>query len=130
MAMAEEHTVQMLNKGPTGRMVFEPSFLKAAVGDTVVFTPTEKGLHNSHATLTPTGAEGWTSEPDTELRITLDAEGVYLYVCQPHEMMGMVGVIQAGDAINKAAAEEAVADASTRLAMNKDRFRDAFAKVE
>ena len=129
-ASAAEHIVKMLNNGASGQMVFEPSFLKVDVGDTVVFTPAEPGLHNTHATLTPDGAEGWTSEPDTELRVTLDTEGVYLYVCQPHVVFGMVGVIQAGEAVNKEAAAAAVAEASGQIAMNPERFNEAFAQVE
>jgi plastocyanin len=34
-ASAEEHVVQMLNKGEKGAMVFQPDFVKAAPGDTV-----------------------------------------------------------------------------------------------
>lgn len=129
-AGAAEHIVKMLNNGPAGQMVFEPAFVKADVGDTVVFTPAEPGLHNTHAILTPEGAQGWTSEPDTELRVTLETEGVYLYVCQPHIVFGMVGVIQAGEAVNKEAAAAAVAEASAQIAMNPERFNEAFASVE
>ncbi|MEO1078628.1 MAG: plastocyanin/azurin family copper-binding protein [Pseudomonadota bacterium] len=129
-ATAAEHVVKMLNEGDSGQMVFEPSFLKVDVGDTVVFTPEQAGLHNTHATFMPEGAEGWTSEPDTEFKVTLSTEGVYLYVCQPHVVFGMVGVIQAGEAVNKDAAAEAVAAANSELAMNPDRFNEAFANVE
>ncbi|MEM1190768.1 MAG: pseudoazurin [Pseudomonadota bacterium] len=129
-ATAAEHIVKMLNQGDTGQMVFEPAFVKVEVGDTVVFAPEQPGLHNSHATFMPEGAEGWTSEPDTELKVTLNTEGVYLYVCQPHIVFGMVGVIQVGEAVNKEAAAEAVAAANSQLAMNPERFNEAFANVE
>ena len=36
-AIAENFDVQMLNKGAEGAMVFEPAFVRAAVGDTVTF---------------------------------------------------------------------------------------------
>ena len=42
---AETFEVKMLNKGKSGKMVFEPDFVLATVGDTVTFLPTDKG-HN------------------------------------------------------------------------------------
>ena len=45
MAQAESFQVQMLNRGETGAMVFEPAFLHVQPGDTVVFVPTDPG-HN------------------------------------------------------------------------------------
>src|SRR3546814_3536567 len=43
-AQAREIIVHMKNQGAEGAMVFEPSFMKAAVGDTIRFPPT----HPSH----------------------------------------------------------------------------------
>ena len=40
---AETFEVKMLNKGAEGAMVFEPAFVKAAVGDTINFVSTDKG---------------------------------------------------------------------------------------
>ena len=45
-SVAETFEVQILNKGETGAMVFEPSYLKVAVGDTITFLPASKG-HNA-----------------------------------------------------------------------------------
>ena len=42
---AETFEVKMLNKGKSGKMVFEPDFVLAAIGDTVTFLPSDKG-HN------------------------------------------------------------------------------------
>ena len=41
--LAADHEVKMLDNGKGGGMVFEPGFLKAEVGDTVTFVPTNKG---------------------------------------------------------------------------------------
>ena len=41
--LAADHEVKMLDNGKGGAMVFEPGFLKAEVGDTVTFVPTNKG---------------------------------------------------------------------------------------
>ena len=43
-AGAAEFEVKMLNKGAEGAMVFEPSLLKIAPGDTVKFLATDKNL--------------------------------------------------------------------------------------
>ena len=99
-AVAEDHQVQMLNKDSEGRaMQFEPAFLKIAPGDTVTFVPTDKG-HNSESipALMPEGAEPWKGKINQEITVTFDAEGFYAYKCLPHLGLGMVGLIQVGDA--------------------------------
>lgn len=98
--LAEDHQVQMLNKDSEGRaMQFEPAFLKIEPGDTVTFVPTDKG-HNSESILTlmPEGAEPWKGNINQEITVTFDVEGFYAYKCQPHLGLGMVGLIQVGDA--------------------------------
>lgn len=98
-AWAEDHQVQMLNKDAEGRaMQFDPAFLKIAPGDTVTFVATSKG-HNSESvlTLTPEGAEPWKGKINEEITVTFDAEGSFVYKCQPHLGLGMVGLIQVGD---------------------------------
>src|SRR5690606_6491886 len=99
-ALAADHQVQMLNKDSEGRaMQFEPAFLKVAPGDTVTFIATNKG-HNSESilTLTPEGAEPWKGKINEEITVTFETEGFYAYKCQPHLGLGMVGLIQVGDA--------------------------------
>lgn len=126
---AAEHVVNMLNTGKDGAMAFEPSYIKAAVGDTVVFKPTQKGGHNSAAVLTPVGADKWKSSPDAEHKVKLTKEGVYLYVCEPHKSMGMVGAIQVGKPINLADAKTLSEKESKAMAMGKDRWAKALAQV-
>lgn len=127
-AHAAEHIVKMLNTGKDGAMVFEPAFVKAAVGDTVVFSPTDKAAHNSASLLLPAGAKPWKGAPDTEVKVKLEKEGVYLYACEPHKVMGMVGVIQAGKPVNLAEAKAAAAKESATFAIGKDRFDKALAQ--
>lgn len=98
-ALAAEHEVRMLNKGPDGQaMQFDPAFLKIEPGDSVKFVPTDKG-HNSESILDmlPEGAETWKGKMNEEVTVTFDVEGIYGYKCQPHFALGMVGVIQVGD---------------------------------
>lgn len=129
-AHAAEHVVKMLNTGKDGAMVFEPSFVKATVGDTVVFAPTDKAAHNSASLLLPAGAKPWKGAPDTEVRVKLEKEGLYLYACEPHKVMGMVGVIQAGKPVNLADAKAAAAKEQAAFAMGKDRFDKALAQAK
>lgn len=129
-AMAAEHVVKMLNSGKDGAMVFEPAFVKAAVGDTIVFTPTDKAAHNSASLLLPAGAKPWKGAADTETKVKLEKEGVYLYACEPHKMMGMVGAIQVGKPVNLAEAKAAAAKEQAAFAMGKDRFDRALALVK
>lgn len=129
-AMSAEHVVQMLNQGASGAMVFEPAFLKVDVGDTVVFQPTQAGGHNSQSAFVPDGAESWQSGPDQEFKVEMTVEGVYLYVCQPHLVMGMSGVIQVGEAVNLDAAKEAAAATAGGFMMNKDRLSTALASIQ
>jgi pseudoazurin len=99
-ALAEDHQVQMLNKDSEGRaMQFEPAFPKIAPGDTVTFVPLDKG-HNSESILTlmPEGAEPWKGKINEEITVTFDTEGFFAYKCQPHFGLGMVGLIQVGEA--------------------------------
>jgi plastocyanin len=53
-AGAKEIQVQMKNSGKEGMMVFEPSFIKASVGNVLTFLPTNRS-HNAQiiATIAP-----------------------------------------------------------------------------
>ncbi len=101
VAAAETFEVKMLNKGEAGTMVFEPAFIAAQPGDTVVFIPADKG-HNAEAIegMLPEGATEFVGAMNEELSVTLDEEGIYGVKCKPHYMMGMVAVIQVGSPVN------------------------------
>ena len=99
-AWAEDHQVLMVNKDTQGRvMQFEPAFLKVAVGDTVTFVNKDKG-HNAEALTVkiPNGAEGFKGKINQEITVTFGVEGFYPYKCLPHAALGMVGLIQVGEA--------------------------------
>lgn len=97
-AMAETFDVQMLNKGETGRMVFEPASLRIAVGDTVKFIASDKG-HNaeSAAGMMPEGTAEFVGKINEEIEVTLTEPGFYGIKCKPHFAMGMVMVVAVGD---------------------------------
>lgn len=100
-AHAADHQVKMLNKGKQGVMVFEPSLIKAAPGDTVTFVPTDKG-HDAASIdgMIPGGAQPFKGEISKPVTITLRKEGVYGVKCVPHYGMGMVALIVAGKPVN------------------------------
>ncbi|RWI13043.1 MAG: pseudoazurin [Mesorhizobium sp.] len=100
-ANAEEHVVQMLNKGEKGAMVFQPAFVKAAPGDTVKFVPTDK-THDAQSIkgMIPDGAEPFKGKTNEEITVTLTQEGVYGVKCAPHYGMGMVALIAVGKPVN------------------------------
>jgi len=101
MAGAETIEVKMLNKGEAGTMVFEPAFIAAMPGDTITFLATDKG-HNAETIkgMLPEGAEKFKSALGKEFSITLNEEGIYGIKCSPHYGLGMVALIQVGEATN------------------------------
>lgn len=124
-AYAENFDVKMLNKGVDGAMVFEPAYVKAAVGDTITFLSTDKG-HNAEGIegMLPEGVEAFKSGMGEDYVLTLTAEGLYGVKCTPHYSMGMVALIQAGAPVNLDAAV-----AVTQKGKAKTRFEPLFAQV-
>lgn len=127
--LAAEHEVKMLNQGPQGTMSFDPAYLKVAPGDTVKFVPTDQG-HNSHSVLVPKGATTWQGQISKPVTVTLNKQGVYIYQCDPHHTLGMVGVIQVGKAGNLKAAKKKAAEMESNMAMNKGRLTKDLDKVK
>lgn len=125
-AMAETIEVKMLNKGAEGSMVFEPAYIRAAPGDTIVFLPTDKG-HNAETMkgMLPEGVATFKSKMNEEYSMTVESEGLYGIKCTPHYAMGMVALVQVGAAVNL---DEAAAVKQKGKA--KERFEALFAQVE
>lgn len=124
---AADYQVQMLNKGEDGPMVFEPAFVRAEPGDTITFVPTDKS-HNVEAIaeILPEGVEPFKSKLNEEFVLTVTEPGVYAVKCTPHFAMGMVGLIQVGEApANLEAAKSAKMSKKAR-----ERMDAAIAQVE
>ena len=96
-AVAAEHVVQMLNRGPGGTMVFSPALVHARVGDPVRYVPTDPG-HNAEtiAGMLPAGVSVTRGAMGREYVLRVTAPGVYGVKCAPHYSMGMVGIVQVG----------------------------------
>ena len=64
-----------------------------------------------------------------DISITLDKEGVYVYQCDPHVMMAMVGVIQVGNAVNMEEVKSAAADQKSKFIMNGSRLEQYLSQL-
>ncbi len=99
-ASAAEHIINMKNKGADGKaMVFEPDFVRAALGDTIKVVPVDKGhFAVPLPKVWPAGAAEVKGKMNAELVFTVDKEGIYGLKCTPHYPMGMVAIVQVGTA--------------------------------
>jgi pseudoazurin len=98
--------IRMVSEG--GAFYFDPIGVRVEPGTTLRFVASTAG-HNAVAYAEANGlpqripeeAEAWASPILTELGATFDVvvteEGVYDYVCTPHEALGMVGRVVVGD---------------------------------
>ena len=95
---SKEFVVDMLNKRDDGqRMVFSQDVVSVALGDTVKWLPTDPG-HNVEFVAGPDEFEiPPKSFINREVSIKFDIPGIYLYVCSPHSIMGMIGLVVVGD---------------------------------
>ncbi len=123
LSEGSEHVVKMLNSGNGGQMIFEPAVIKVSVGDTIHFKATDMS-HNSASVqgMVPNGASAWAGSMNQDVSVTLDTEGVYVYQCDPHAMMAMIGVIQVGDAVNMNEIKQASENYRATFVMNADRI--------
>ena len=102
-SVSKEVVLEMLNKRDDGeKMVFSEDVVKVDVGDTIKWLATNKG-HNVEFIAGPDGA---TLPPKSGLNkdvsVKFEKPGVYLYICTPHKVMGMIGlVVVGGDLSNK-----------------------------
>ena len=128
---AENFDVKMVNADASGQvMVFDPPFIKANVGDTVTFLPTDM-LHNSQSVpgLIPSSANSWNGAMNEKITVELNVEGVYVYQCTPHIALGMIGVIQVGSPTNIDDVKNSVSSLESMIVMNKERVQQYLSQV-
>ncbi|MFW5451835.1 MAG: plastocyanin/azurin family copper-binding protein [Methylophagaceae bacterium] len=101
--MAENHVVK------AEVTAFNPLVIRIAPGDTVSWEGMNGHISNTIFTnkdkstteYIPEGASGWTSAMGDNFQTEpLEAEGVYLYKCDPHWGAGMGGVVIVGEPTN------------------------------
>ncbi|THT98997.1 pseudoazurin [Lampropedia puyangensis] len=122
---AETYEVKMLNRGAQGAMVYEPDFVKLTPGDKIKFLASSNG-HDaaSIAGMLPEGASPFKGKINEEIEVTFTQEGLYGIKCLPHYAMGMVMLVQVGDA--PLSALNVPADAPARA---KQRFENIAART-
>ena len=100
-SFGKEVVVEMLNKRDDGqKMVFSEDVVNIDSGDTIKWVATNKG-HNVEFIAGPDGFElPPKSGLNKDVSITFDKPGVYLYICTPHKVMGMIGLVIVGDSLD------------------------------
>jgi pseudoazurin len=77
----------------------------------------------------PSGASEWASDLSKDFSIALDAEGVYVYQCDPHAMMAMIGVIQVGEAVNLDEVKAQASKKKSMFVMNANRIDEYLSQL-
>ena len=98
--------VKMIDKSPT-EFAFEPSRVSVKPGDIVRFVMTTVNVHNIEFRVMPAGVDlgagkssGFLTAPGQKFEIAIDkkfVKGDYVFVCTPHEGMGMKGLCVVSD---------------------------------
>jgi len=97
-ALAEDITVEMLNKFQGESMVFSKKIVKVNIGDTVFWKATDP-THNVEfiKKAVPEGVEKFKSKINKDTQYTFTIPGIYAYWCTPHKSLGMIGFVIVGD---------------------------------
>ena len=99
IAVAEDTTIEMLDKLGKRNMVFSQEIVRINPGDTVYWKATDKG-HNVQFISkngVPEGVEKFKSKISKDTEYTFTIPGIYAYWCVPHKTMGMIGFVIVGD---------------------------------
>ena len=91
-AIAQNHTIDMLNKLGKERMVFSKKVISIDLNDEILWKSVDKG-HNVEFIGMPDGVTKYKSKISKDANYTFKKPGVYLYQCTPHKAMGMIGIV-------------------------------------
>ena len=83
-ALAQDETIEMLNKLDKETMVYSKKVVRVNVGDTVFWKATDKG-HNVEFIKggVPEGVEKFKSKFNKDTQYTFEIPGIYAYWCTP-----------------------------------------------
>jgi plastocyanin len=102
---AVPHTivVKLVDRGGTMPYAFDPPVVNAELGDTIRFTEAANVMHNVKFIKEPPGAKlgmaavsPWLLKLGDTYTLVLDKRfvvGLYNYICEPHQMIGMKGTM-------------------------------------
>ena len=91
-AVAQNHTIDMLNKLGKERMVYSKKVISINLNDEISWKSVDKG-HNVEFIGMPDGVTKYKSKISKEANYTFKKPGVYLYQWTPHKAMGMIGIV-------------------------------------
>ena len=94
--IAENYTIDMLNKLGKERMVYSEKIISIKVNDEITWKSVDKG-HNVEFIGMPKGASKYKSKISKNAKYTFTKPGIYLYQCTPHKAMGMIGLVVVGE---------------------------------
>ena len=94
--IAENHTIDMLNKLGKERMVYSKKVISINIDDNITWKSVDKG-HNVEFIGLPEGASKYKSKISKEAKYTFSKPGIYLYQCTPHKAKGMIGLVIVGN---------------------------------
>ena len=99
IVVAEDATIEMLDKLGKRNMVFSQEIVRINPGDTVFWKATDKGHNVQFKTKNgvPEGVEKFKSKISKDTEYTFTIPGIYAYWCVPHKTMGMIGFVIVGD---------------------------------
>jgi pseudoazurin len=93
--LAEDATVEMLNKVDKRYMAFSHDVVRVNSGNTVFWKATKSG-HNVKFIMkggVPKGVNKFKSKVSKDTEYTFTIPGIYAYWCVPHKGMGMIGFV-------------------------------------
>ena len=99
VSLAEDVTVEMLDKLDKRKMVFNQEIVRIDPGDTVFWKATDRG-HNVEFISkngVPDGVEKFKSKVGKDTEFTFTIPGIYAYWCVPHKTLGMIGFVIVGE---------------------------------
>ena len=99
VSLAEDATVEMLDKLDKRKMVFNQEIVRINPGDTVFWKATDRG-HNVEFISkngVPDGVEKFKSKVGKDTEFTFTIPGIYAYWCVPHKTLGMIGFVIVGN---------------------------------
>jgi len=99
VSLAEDATVEMLDKLDKRKMVFNQEIVRIDLGDTVFWKATDRG-HNVEFISkngVPDGVEKFKSKVGKDTEFTFTIPGIYAYWCVPHKTLGMIGFVIVGN---------------------------------
>ena len=99
VVLAEDATVEMLNKLDKRNMVFSQEIVRINPGDTVFWKATNPGHNVKFISKNgvPDGVEKFKSKVGKDTEFTFTIPGIYAYWCVPHKTLGMIGFIIVGN---------------------------------